>query len=109
MGMDDTRFQALATATLTHCFDQLEPAYDAGALEELELQDGILTMLAASGRTLLLNKHSASQQLWLASPTSGGLHFSYDEAGQHWQLPDGTLLYDLLRRELSAENITVTL
>lgn len=107
--MDETRFHAIADATLMHCFDQLEDAFEAGAIEELELTGGILTIQATSGRIYLLNKHAPSRQLWLASPVSGGLHFSFDEGQQRWALPDGSMLYDLLRRELAAEQIQVVL
>lgn len=106
--MDDTRFHAIANATLEHCYDQLEAAYDAGDIKELDLEDGILNIQTATGKIFLLNKHGPSKQLWLASPVSGGLHFSY-ASDQRWTLPNGTLLYDLLRRELAAEQIMVVL
>jgi len=107
--MDETRFHAIADATLAHCFDQLEDAFEAGEIEELELQGGILTIVTGTGRTFLVSKHSPSRQLWLASPVSGGLHFSFVEQEQCWRLPDGSNLYDLLRAELSAEQIAVVL
>ncbi len=107
--MEETRFHAIADATLMHCFDQLEDAYEAGAIEELELQGGILTVVTVSKKTFLLSKHGPSRQLWLASPVSGGLHFSFNEGEQHWALPDGVLLYTLLRQELAAEKIAVIL
>lgn len=107
--MDETRFHAIADATLEHCFDQLEDAFESGKIEELELQGGILTIQSGGGRTFLLSKHAPSRQLWLASPLSGGLHFSFSETEQNWKLPDATLLYELLRRELAAEQIAVVL
>jgi iron donor protein CyaY len=107
--MDEKRYHAAADATLMHCFDQLEDAFDAGSLDDLELQNGILTIHANSGRTYLLTKHAPSHQLWYASPMLGGLHFSYHEGEQHWHLPDGRTLYDILRAELHAETITVIL
>jgi iron donor protein CyaY len=107
--VDETRFQTIADAALTHCFDQLETAYDNGSVEELELQGGILTIKTETGRTFLLSKHTPSFQIWLASPVSGGLHFRFDDATTSWKLPDGTALYELLRQELSAEHVTVVL
>ncbi len=106
--MDQTRFQTVSNATQLHLLDQLEDAFDSSALEELDLNQGILTISTESG-TFLLNKHEPSQQLWLASPISGGLHFSFDETEQHWMLPDGTLLYDLLRDELASYGVKVVL
>jgi len=109
MHMDETRYHAIADATLMHCYDQLEDAFESGAIEELELQGGILTIQPLSGKIYLLSKHAPSRQLWLASPASGGLHFTFHEGEQHWHLPDSTLLYALLRRELAAEGIDVVL
>lgn len=106
--MDQTRFHAIADATQMHLLDQLEDAFETGALEELDLHQGILTVMVRD-KTFLLSKHAPSQQLWLASPISGGLHFSFDEAGQCWKLSDGTTLYGLLREELAAQGITAVL
>jgi iron donor protein CyaY len=107
--MDEKRYHAIADATLMHCYDQLEDAFEAGAIDELELQGGILTIATVSGRTYLLTKHGPSLQLWYASPNLGGLHFTFDEGVQRWLLPDGKWLYEILRGELSAEQIEVVL
>ncbi len=107
--LNEPRFHAIADATLMHCYDQLEDAFETGAIDELDLQGGILTITTLSNQTFLLTKHSPSCQLWLASPISGGLHFSFHEGAQQWQLPDGTPLYAILRGELAAQNITVVL
>ena len=107
--LNEPRFHAIADATLIHCFDQLEDAFEAGTIDELELQGGILTITTLSNKTFLLTKHSPSCQLWLASPISGGLHFSFHEGAQQWQLPDGSPLYDLLRSELATHTIAVVL
>jgi iron donor protein CyaY len=109
VGMDETRYHAIADATLMHCHDQLEEAYDAGLLDELDLAGGILTIITASGRTYLVTKHSPSLQVWYASPVTGGHHFRFDDAGQQWQLPGGTTLYDMLVAELAAESVKVIL
>lgn len=107
--MDEKLYHTLADAPLAHCLDQLEAAFEEGALEDLDLQGGILTLRTPSGRTYLLSKHAPSQQLWYASPTLGGLHFSYSTTTECWHLPDGRTLYDILRAELQDENIKVIL
>jgi CyaY protein len=107
--MDEKRYHAIADATLMHCFDQLEDAFEAGAIDELELQGGILTIRSLTGRTYLLTKHAPSLQLWYASPNLGGLHFTFDEDTKRWKLPDARLLYDILCSELAGENIAVVL
>lgn len=105
--MDDTEFHAAADATLVHCHDALDSAYASGALDELDLAGGILTIVTAAGKTFLLNKHAPSKQIWLASPISGGSHFSYTQT--QWKLTDGTELYALLVRELKTHGVEVTL
>lgn len=107
--MDETRYHAIADATLMHCFDQLERAYEAGRLDELELEGGILTIKPASGRIYLVSKHAPTLQLWYASPVSGGLHFRFEEANQRWALPDERTLYDVVRSELKSEGVEVVL
>lgn len=107
--MDEKHYHAIADATLMHCYDQLEDAYESGALDDLDLQGGILTITPPSGRIYLLSKHAPSLQLWYASPVSGGLHFSFDAGEQYWRLPDARRLYDVLCAELKAEEIEVVL
>lgn len=106
--MDETQYHALANPVLEHCFNALEAAYDSGALEELELNSDSLTMIMPSGKTLLLSKHTASRQIWLATPSLGGLHFRHSE-GDRWCLPDGQELYALLTRELAQYNVKAVL
>ncbi len=107
--MDEKRYHAIADASLMHCFDQLDDAFARGTLDELELQNGILTITVATGRVYVVSKHAPSQQLWYASPNLGGLHFSFDESEQRWALPDGRLLYAVLRGELNHDGIAVVL
>jgi frataxin len=98
--LDETDFHRRADATLAAILDQLEPRYEAGALEELELQGGILTIRTDAGRSFVVSKHAPSRQLWLASPLSGGLHFAARDHGQ-WQLSDGRELVAHLLGELT--------
>lgn len=107
--MDEKRYHAVADATLMHIYDQLEDAFEAGTLDDLDLQGGILTIQAASGRIYLLTKHAPSLQLWYASPILGGLHFSFNEGEQRWALPDARTLYEVLRGELRNEGVEVVL
>lgn len=107
--MDEKRYHAVADATLMHCFDQLDDAFEAGSIDELELQGGILTIQTLSGRSFVLSKHAPSMQLWYASAVLGGLHFTFDEGSQCWRLADGKQLYEVLRGELQRESVEVVL
>lgn len=97
---DESQFHAIADTTLSHFYDQLEAAFVAGAIEELELNSGMLTIETADGKSLIVSKHAPTFQLWLASPVSGGLHFSYHATQALWMLADGRRLNTLLSQEL---------
>lgn len=95
---NETEFHRFADATLTALFEQLESAYESGSLRDLDLQEGILTIKTESNQTFVISKHIASGQIWLASPLTGGLHFSFNEG--EWKLTDGTILTERLTLEL---------
>lgn len=107
--MDEKHYHAIADATLMHCFDQLDDAYDKSELDDLEMEQGVLTIKTMTGRSFVLSKHAPSMQLWFASPLSGGHHFRFNEAEQLWQLPDGRKLYEVMRADLKHEGVEVVL
>ena len=95
--MDENLFHRLADASLGHLVDALERADADGALD-VEYQNGVLTIDLPSGKQLLVSKHAPSKQVWLSSPLSGGLHFSF--TNEQWCLADGRALYAILAQEL---------
>ena len=99
MALTELTFAALADVTLHRLADMIEGADEDGTLD-VELIAGILTVDLPSGRQFVINKHGPSQQIWLSSPFSGGLHFSYDEEGKCWKLADGTHLDTLVRADI---------
>ncbi len=99
MTLSDTSFTLLADAMLNRLADMME-AYDEDGTLEVELADGVLTIVLATGKQFLVNRHKPSQQLWLSSPLSGGLHFDYNEAARTWELSDGRKLDTLLKAEM---------
>ena len=99
MALSETGFHALSDATLNRLADSLEAIDEEGTLE-VEFAGGILTIELPSGRQFVVNKHAASQQIWLSSPLSGVLHFSYDEDEKAWMLADGRRLDTLLKAEV---------
>jgi iron donor protein CyaY len=101
--LTDTEFHALAQRTLTQLHDRFETAYDNAELEELELNQGVLTLQTATRRTFVVSAHHVNREIWLASPLSGGHHFRW--SGEHWALPGGELLDILLKQELEREGV----
>jgi len=99
--MEETEFNRIAEATFEAMMGSLEPLDDSGALE-VEFNHNILSITLHSGQQFILNKHTPTRQLWLSSPRSGGLHFSFDPATQTWIVPDGRILGEVLSSELDA-------
>jgi frataxin len=99
MALSDTAFAALAEATLNRLADTVEALDEDGVLE-VEYISGMLTIDFSTGRQFVINKHGPSKQIWMSSPLSGGLHFSYVENDQDWALADGRRLSTLLQAEI---------
>lgn len=95
--MNDTEFHQRADTMLDQLFSLLEAADARGDLE-IEYADGVITIEMPDRRTYIVNKHTASQQIWMSSPVSGGLHFRYGEGV--WTIPDGRTLKEVLLDEL---------
>jgi CyaY protein len=95
--MDDPRFEAAAEEAL----ERLERA-----LEELELdferkEGGVLEIEFDDGAKMIVNRHSAARELWVAA-RSGGFHFRWD--GSAWRdTRSGAEFFDALSQLLSAE------
>ena len=99
MALSDTAFDALTNVTLNRLADMLE-VFDEDGLLEVDLLTGTLTVVLPSGQQFVVNRHGPSKQIWLSSPLSGGLHFSYDEDEKAWVLPGGRKLESVFRAEV---------
>ena len=100
--MNETEFHMLADAMLNSLFDALETADETGALD-VEYEGGVMTLQVPGGKQFIVSKHTASRQIWLSSPVSGGLHFSCFSPirGEGiWTLADGRSLQHILSQEL---------
>ena len=97
--MTETQYHQLADKTLEAIAAALESADESGDIE-VDLEGAVLTIGLPSSKQYLVSKHAPSQQLWVSSPVSGGLHFSYDKVTDSWHLPDGRHLHSLMATEL---------
>ncbi len=95
--INENEFHSLADRWLAHVTDQLEEMETL----DVEYHSGIVTITLPSGKALIINKHAPSRQLWLASPLSGGLHFSCN-AEKKWALTDGRTLEATLSHDLES-------
>ena len=96
--MDETEFEALAEAALK----RIEAALEQGGTDaDFELKEGgILEVELADGAKLIVNKHRAAREIWVAA-RSGGFHFRWD--GALWRdTRSGEELFAALDRLLKA-------
>lgn len=97
--MTDAEFESLADATLA----ALERALDAAPLDAdvLAKGTGVLEVEFTDGTKLVINRHTAAREIWVAA-RSGGFHFRH--AGGAWHdTRDGSELFAALSRLVSAQ------
>jgi iron donor protein CyaY len=104
--LSDSQFQSLSRDILTRIHDALDGAFENGALDELELEPGLLTIVTGTGRTFIVSAHGPTGEIWLASPLSGGLHFAWD--GTQW-IKNGETLEFVLTRDLQSQQVECAL
>lgn len=98
--METSAFEALAEETLERLFDALDGAIGDDA--DVDFEGGILTVELEDGRQYVINKHAASQEIWVSSPLSGAAHYAYDlEAGTWVSTRGGNVLGETLGAEFS--------
>lgn len=98
--MEESAFNALAERELA----RIEAALEAcGAEIDIEPRPGgILEVEFENGSKLIINRHSAAREIWVAA-RSGGFHFR-PEGGRWVASRDGTELYALLSRVVGEQS-----
>lgn len=94
--MDEAAFLEQAEEMLVSIEDLIGRAVDEQDLDiDLELQaGGILKLEFENGSQIIINKHAAAREIWIAA-RSGGFHFRPE--GAAWVgTRDGRLLLDVL-------------
>ncbi len=107
--MNETEFEALAGAELA----RIEQALEASGVDaDVEPKgDGVLEIEFADGSKMIINRHGAAREIWVAA-RSGGFHFRRDQANNsndtndaRWRdTRDGTELFAALSRLISAQS-----
>lgn len=97
--MDEADFNELADAEL----DRLEGLLDACELDfDYEVKPGgVFELEFANGSKIIVNRHSAAREIWLAAK-SGGFHFR-PVAGRWQGTRDGADFYAVLSRCMSEQ------
>jgi CyaY protein len=98
--MEESEFEARANSAL----EALERALEAAAVEaDFELKGGgILEIEFEDGSKIIVNRHSAAREIWVAA-RSGGFHFRWDGAAWRDTRSDEELfaaLSELVSRQL---------
>ena len=78
--MDDSEFNRLADTSLKQIETALENSGDD--LDFSMVSSGVLEIELDDGSKIIVNRHSAAQEVWVAA-RSGGFHFRWD--GQAWR------------------------
>ena len=87
--MTESEFETLAGAALA----ALERAFEASAPDaDVQVKGaGLLEIEFEDGSKMIINRHGAAREIWVAAP-SGGFHFRHD--GNAWRdTRDGTELF----------------
>jgi len=97
--MTEAEFEQLAEQTLGRVEAALETAQVDADVEMKE--GGILELEFADGSKLIVNRHRAAREIWVAA-RSGGFHFRWD--GAAWRdTRDGAELFGALSRLISQQ------
>ena len=97
--MNDSEFCKCSEAALA----MIEARLDASGsdVDYFMSGDGVLEIECAGGGKIVVNRHRAAQEIWVASRL-GGTHFRWD--GQNWRsTQDGKDLLAVLSARLSAD------
>jgi len=98
--MNETDFEALASAAL----GRIEQALEASGVDaDFELKaGGVLEIEFADGSKMVINRHGAAREIWVAA-RSGGFHFRWD--GAAWRdTRDGAELFAALSKIVSTQS-----
>jgi CyaY protein len=98
--MNDTDFEALSEHALASIEAGLERC---GVDADVERKDGgVLEIEFADGSKMIVNRHGAAREIWVAA-REGGFHFRWD--GSAWRdTRDGGELFAALSRLVSSQS-----
>ena len=80
--MAELSFSLHASQTLEDLMGRME-AHDALLDLDMDLADGVLTVVFEDDSRIILNRQEGARQLWMASPL-GPAHFGFDPGSGRW-------------------------
>lgn len=98
--MNDTEFESLAGQALARVEAALE---QCGLDADVELKEGgVLEIEFADGTKMVINRHAAAREIWVAA-RAGGFHFRWD--GAAWRdTREGSELFAALSKLVTAQS-----
>lgn len=81
--IEPTSFEGLAEKELAEINDLVEHKAELFGVDNIDFQEGVLSIEIA-GSTIVINKHSASQQIWYSSPVPPPAYFDPVNDGHKW-------------------------
>ena len=97
--MTEAEFERLSRSTL----EQLRAAVEASGIDAdvEEKGDGVVELEFEDGSRMVINRHGAAREIWVAA-RAGGYHFRWD--GSAWRdTREGTELFAALSKLVSAQ------
>ncbi|HGF8732283.1 iron donor protein CyaY [Neisseria meningitidis] len=95
--MTESEFIRASEALFEHIEDQID---ENGWDFDCRFAGNVLTIEAADGTQIIVNRHTPNQELWIAAK-SGGYHFA-EQNGKWLATRDSRDFYDVLNEALSA-------
>jgi CyaY protein len=102
--MNESDFHKLADKEISFIFEKIEE-HDKDYILETDLLNEILYITLPTGGQYVINKHTASRQIWMSSPKSSAHHFSYILDKDIWISSIGNKLREMLEEELQIINL----
>lgn len=81
--VETSSFEVLAEKELAEINDFVENKAEIFGVDNIDFQEGVLSIEIA-GSTIVINKHSASQQIWYSSPVPPPAYFDPVNEGHKW-------------------------
>ena len=90
--VSDSEFEALASRAL----ERVEAALEASGIDaDFELKEGgVLEIEFADGSKIIVNRHAAAREIWVAA-RAGGFHYRWDGSAWRDTRNGGELFADL--------------
>jgi iron donor protein CyaY len=98
--MDNRLYTELADKELNRLFSLLDDI-NSEDIFEIDILDDMLHIIFRNKKEYIINKHSVTQKLWVASPFSGADYFHYDVDTELWINNKSISIEDIVINEVT--------